>query len=105
MKAIDGLKEAAFFAEQIDDLVKRINHVVRAPHNGAEWIIDESGECVANVGAYVVEHRWGGPKLCRIADKSGALIECTPTRPARDAYFLMQVFFAGMTSGISLCEA
>jgi hypothetical protein len=89
-----------FFENQCEELLKDINRVANAPHNGEEWIQDDAGEWVANVGAYMIEYPAGGPKLCRIYDKHGSLSTCTPPRPPREAFLLMQVFFGGLVAGV-----
>ena len=89
-----------FYENKCEELLKDINRIANAPHNGEEWIQDDTGEWVANVGAYMIEYPWGGPKLCRIYDKSGSLYACTPPRPPKEAFLLMQVFFGGLVAGV-----
>ena len=89
-----------FYENKCEELLKDINRVANAPHNGEEWIQDDTGEWVANVGAYMIDYTWAGPKLCLICNESGSRYSCTPPRPPKEAFLLMQVFFGGLVAGV-----
>jgi len=96
-----------FYEKLCEDHVKFINELTNAPNNGDEYTIDENGDAIFNVGAFVLESNLCTPnkvKLTQIVSELGSRRHLTPFRFPREAYGYLVCFSWGIEQGLKVKE-
>ncbi len=102
-----SISDDLFHEKLCEDHVRFINELTNAPNNGDEWTIDENGDAIFNVGAFVLESNLSTPnkvQLTQIVSESGSRRHLTPFRSPREAYGYLVCFSWGIEQGFKVKE-
>ena len=86
----------------LDSLVASINAKARVTETGWRTIKDgTSTRNIAPVGAYMLDHSFGGYELHRIVNEAGAVDVILPRSTAGEMEELLRAFFKGLCAQIA----